>query len=223
MSSNTRRNQQRRRNPRNVGRNQRGSQIVRDPREQNNMQLSRPLDAFGRATRQYQQYIGETDITTTAATAFYFGGANLVNFTPSLSTLDQVNQLTAVWDQYRIDRIDWEFRPAYAPQNYTLGVLAPLIYTVLDYDDGALLTSAAAAREYQTIQVHRYERFNVTCVPMCADLTDASGRSLKRLQWIDCATPNVPHFGLKGVIPAASGVQSWSVSTRITFTMKSVR
>jgi len=64
--------------------------------------------------RVVQQYLSETTITQSNGGPAYYSGAALGILSPSVSLLDQFSTFQGLYDQYKILRIDWEFRPFFA-------------------------------------------------------------------------------------------------------------
>lgn len=139
----------------------------------------------------------------------------------------------AVFDQYKIDAIQVTFRPMFLaqPLTATSTVFVPLLYLVVDYDDSSVSGySAATFQQYGNCNVSMYETVSVTFVPHLAvagayGSTFASYTNLNP-QWIDCASPNVTHYGIKyGCDGGSSGqtaLQSWQISTRMKLSFRNV-
>jgi len=172
----------------------------------------------------------------------YIGGAiiNQVATTPTLgsygftiSELDQFSSFSAIWDQYRITKIDVTFSPMYrgTPIQATNNVVIPYIYVAVDYDDVSTPSSIATLREYQNCIVRNDEKsFTVSFKPSVA-LAAYSGSFTSYAnvseQWLDMASSGVVHYGIKyAVDPGWSGqtnFQSWNVNYRFWVEFKNVR
>lgn len=126
------------------------------------------------------------------------------------------------WDQYKIDAV----RITIAAQNNAIGLvtnttttLVPL-YCVIDYDDSTALGSTGAAMAYSNcIALNPGESLERTFKPRMAVAAYAGAfTSYANLpdQWIDAASPNVQHYGVKVFIPAVTVaqtlLQSWDVT-----------
>jgi hypothetical protein len=148
-----------------------------------------------------------------------------------LSNLDNSSAFENVFDQYRIDAI----RMTCKPQNNAIGLvtnstttLVPL-YCVIDYDNTSNLSTAAAAREYANcICLEPGESFVRTFQPRVADaIYSGSFSSFGNVSppWIDCASPNVGHYGVKILVPgttaAQTQLQSWDVTYEYYLSFKS--
>lgn len=123
----------------------------------------------------------------------------------------QLSQLTgyadfiAAFDKYRILEVQAEFLPN---TGGTVTTSSAIISTVIDYDDD---TNLAPGSEYEydsCYSVNSNVNFKRTFIPRCAlaaySGTFTSYGEAKAGQWIDCASPNVQHYALKGMIGAAS-------------------
>lgn len=126
----------------------------------------------------------------------------------SLAGLPNSSDFTNLFDQYRIVQAEARFIPVYAP-----GEFPGSIYTAIDYDD-AVDISTTEALQYQTLQITGlYQPFLRTLNPTAADIvyngnvTVAYGQR-SRNEWIDVASPSVPHYGLKVAITTITGAPS---------------
>jgi len=173
-----------------------------------------------------RQVTGPATITATPTS----GVNNTTYF--QLSNLDNSSSFENVWDQYRIDAI----RMTVKPQNNAIGLvtnsttsLVPL-YCVIDYDNTSNLSSAAAAREYANcIVLEPGESFTRVFQPrVAAAVYSGAFTSFANMEppWIDCASPNVQHYGVKIFVPGATAaqtlLQSWDVTYEYYISFKSV-
>jgi len=190
------------------------------------------LDKIGSKVYRYSQNLSETTISQTATTPALYGGATITIFSPSLGLLDQASTFTALYDQYRIVRVDYRFRPMFRSENFVASTdLAPLLYVVADYDDNTNPSTLAVLRQYQNIQIHEYEAFNYSIIPHCADAL-YSGSVFTSFgnvttPWIDVASTGVVHYGIKVGITAANtgqtNLQKWWVSCAMSVEFRNVR
>jgi hypothetical protein len=180
---------------------------------------------------RFAQYLPEATIAQTAISNSYYAGNSLAVLTPSLTQLDQASSFQALFDQYRITTVTIQFRPLYPRQSFVPGTdIPPLIYTVVDYDDGVLPTSPAQLREYQCCAIHETDAFVVMFQPHCA-LAAYSGTFTSyanvKSPWIDCASSAVPHYGLKlCVLAGLAGqvhLQAWYLSVKLDVEFRNVR
>jgi len=139
----------------------------------------------------------------------------------SLQDLPQVATLTALFDQYRFDKVVIKF----VPQSSSINVFnvaspndtVPSVYAVLDFDDSTILASLNAALQYDNVQVVPYgQGFEITVMPSYTPAVFAagafSGYAVQKASWVDCANQAVAHYGVKGVFTALQAV-STSIAT----------
>jgi hypothetical protein len=173
-----------------------------------------------------RQITGPTTVTAQAAATTN----NTTYF--QLSNLDNSASFENVWDQYRIDAI----RMTCKPQNNAIGLvtnsttsLVPL-YCVIDYDNTSNLSTAAAAREYANcICLEPGESFVRVFQPRVATAAYSGSFTSYANQeppWIDCASPNVQHYGIKILVPGATAaqtqLQSWDIVYEYFLSFKSI-
>lgn len=123
-------------------------------------------------------------------------------------TLDSVpayTEFTALFDQYRIMwvRVDFfpssQMREVVVNNNYD----TPPFFTAIDYDDGIAPASLDALMQYANCRRHQQldKKFSVFIRPRCLGMVYltaiATAYQLAPYgSWLDCATANVPHYGL---------------------------
>lgn len=198
----------------------------------------RPYPGAQLTTRQLVQ--GGSMNTHTGLTSDRIDSAQLadtqVALAFSLNDLAQAGTLTPFWDQYRFEKVKVFFVPSISDVTWsTTGTSAPAIpplALVVDYDDSTVLANFAAALNYDQIQLLApYQGCSIELVPKFAPTIwnsgAASGFSTKATidEWIDVASPSVPLFGIKGIVPAdgsATGHQSWRVFAEYTISFKNV-
>lgn len=136
---------------------------------------------------------------------------NAIDF--SLQAIPNYAELTALYDEYQIAKVDVEFIPRAAPlsqaistattgnANQLFGTCQPFL-TVIDYDDSSVPTTRNELLQYGTCKVMAPNKyFKRSIVPKIAVQTYktslTTGYAAKAKQWLDCADDTVPHFGLK--------------------------
>jgi hypothetical protein len=125
------------------------------------------------------------------------------------SDIVQFSSFAAVFDQYRVDRIEaWlmPFGVGTVPGYNSLGKM----YTVVDYDDAVTPTSIAALQQYENCVTTRFtDGHYVNFVPHIA--VAAYGGAFtqflnEKATWIDCGSTGTFHYGLKlGIENTVSG------------------
>jgi hypothetical protein len=160
-----------------------------------------------------------TAILTTSTTVPTFGAAFI-----SLSLFDQVTQLAAVFDQYRIKEVEiWTLprviQSANAPTEYA---------TVIDYDDSNNLTSYQQACDYQncvetSIYQGHYRRFQPhAAIAAYGSSVFTSFGNVKDL-WIDAASTGVAHYGLKLAAASTTTAVTIDLIIKCHFQFRNVR
>lgn len=132
------------------------------------------------------------------------GGIAVVN-----STYDNAGSLAAVYDQYRIDRVDMEIFFSNNFSNVTTpSVTLPIMTIVEDYDDSNSITLAKAnaynnAVQWQLGQMRGSGSIHKSIKPTVDLLVYngvTSGYARADPMFIDTANNAVPHYGIKLVI-----------------------
>lgn len=129
------------------------------------------------------------------------GAPSFVSAYFALSGLDNSAGFGLVFDQYRIVAIEVSISPQATSQPMASGVTFPRLYTAIDYDDAATPTSIAYVREYDScVESPPGSGIVRTFTPAMA-LAAYSGAftsyANRSMQWIDVASPNVQHYGIK--------------------------
>jgi len=123
------------------------------------------------------------------------------SFAWTFDSFPAYTDFTTLYDAYRIDRVEvtWELVPTALTVTKSSAIM-PIILAWPDYDD-----STAPATLITSSQVSQMERFNMTeakpsvrrsIVPRVA-LTSGVTAIQKATPWIDMATTNITHYGVK--------------------------
>jgi len=156
---------------------------------------------------------GLTTVSTSAGGTTH--GTFGVAFT--LSALPNNNEITALFDQYRISWVEVEIIPewnmAYTAFSSGNGTMGGWFHHVVDYDDAA----APTASQTGVAELAQYPSYR--CVPITSQIKVAlkpkvalaayaasafTSYASATDQWIDCASTAVEHYGFKGVIEVAA-------------------
>lgn len=144
------------------------------------------------------------------------GSATFTSFNFQLADCSDVAEMTAVFDQYRIDRIDMRIVPNITESLSSTPVLGRN-YSAIDLDDANAFTSLTDALDYNNVQV--WEPTNpiqLTFIPRFAYAAFASGVfssfANSKPRWIDAASTGVQHYGVK----LAFGVTSTAITYTVT-------
>lgn len=172
--------------------------------------MNKPYHIFQDAT--LNPIISSTTVPVTGAFNFYFG------------QLDQVSQLSAVFDQYRIAMIQIKFLPR--ANIASAGSNPPLLYTVVDLDDSTSITTTQL-QDYPGVRITEgYKPHTHTFVPSVAvavysgTFTSFANESAP---WIDVASTTVQHYGVKYGLAVSTTAYAYDVFVRYHFMFKNVR
>lgn len=147
---------------------------------------------------------------------------------PAISLLPNYADFTQLFDQYRIDKLKVTLYPR---QNVTNGefpspttdtVQSCQVFSVIDYDDGNPLSGLTAAMQYQNLKTTRglkvHSRSWTPAVEIQAMTQGtASGTMVKFRPWLDAATPNVAHNGMKIILQNTGGFAPITYDMKIDF------
>jgi len=151
--------------------------------------------------------------------------------------LAQATSWSAVFDQYRIEKALFRFKSrnnAISVQNTASpnsGV--PTGYVVVDRDDATVLT-VGQAQEYDNCQTFSGEEdFVVSLVPSVTPAVFSSGAftgygvAPSGQMWLDVASNNVPHYGVKGWISgltvSTTSIWVWDITCEVVISFKNTR
>jgi hypothetical protein len=155
-----------------------------------------------------------TTVPTFSATSF------------SVNSLDQISQLAAVFDQYMIEELEvWVFPNTLGAAT---GAQAGLLYSAIDYDDAATLSTIGQIEDYTNVVVStpnqgHYRRF-VPHIAVAAYSGSFTSFMNVDTQWIDSAYTNVQHYGLKIAATATPAAQSaYTLQVRYHLAFRNVR
>lgn len=157
-------------------------------------------------------------------TAFNFNVSDIVNNT----------ELTRLYDQYRIDfvtvTLNWSPK---MPNQETFYVgpnsmVFPVCYYAKDYDDYNTPLSLASMKERGNLRTFRltpFKKFKINVKPavqnaVIRDATTTPPLIATNPSWnkkLDCASPSIPHIGLKLLFDFAPGVNMGSVNIETTY------
>lgn len=153
--------------------------------------------------------------------------------------LNQSSNFAGLFDCYRINKAVVQFIPVQNVMgNQTLSTpsaqLTQELITVIDRDDGDLLTTPGEYEEYETYKrTGAYEKHTRKLVPaLSMNVYKTSGTTIgysqRYKQWVDWNSTDVEHYGIKGTIPSASNAANnyrcgWYVRVKLYFSCKQVR
>jgi hypothetical protein len=158
-------------------------------------------------------------------------GFHGLGLTFSLSDLISSAEFTALFDQYKFDKVVIHILPTANTALMTQSVSFPLV-TAIDYDDSTAPTSEDYLLQYENNMITRsFDELHRTIVPRIALGAFQSGGLFNGYanagnQWIDAASPNVNHYGLKlGINQAytSTGVASFNIYADYHISFRSLR
>lgn len=153
-----------------------------------------------------------------------------------LQDCDNVTTFSELFDQYRIDMVEFRMIPTSTviDQHDATGAntVNPMVWVVADFDDSTVLSGIAAAQEYANVQVFEGgQGISLDILPSITPSVFASGAfsgyKVSAADWIDMANVQVPHYGVKGVVQALSvgstQAISWTVSAKYHLSFRNIR
>jgi hypothetical protein len=164
----------------------------------NQMDIPWPLPRRDK-TYTFVRSVQLTPLTVTTAMDTTFA------YTFTLSAFPDASDFTNLFDQYRIGIV----RVAFFPQGGASAVINSVIGTAIDYDDSSSGLALGQLEEYSSFQLNSLQKtFWRTFQPRAAQAAYSgvftSFARMPASTWIDCASPSVLYYGLKGQIPAST-------------------
>lgn len=177
--------------------------------------IQRSLKLDFQHVTQYKFVQGANIVTSTSTATFR-------SFSFKFSDTQDVAEMSAVFDQYKIANIDYKIMPDVTIADSSTKVLG-LNQCVIDYDDANLFTSITDPADYTNLRVSGpLEAIQGSFVPHFAYAAYATGVFTSFAnsppRWIDAASPGVEHYGLK----LAFGTTSTVITYTVTFRYKMV-
>lgn len=143
-----------------------------------------------------------------------------------LDDLPGYTEFTALFDLYRFDKLQIDFIPT-----QQTGYSGNLV-TVIDYNDASVPVSIANLMQYQTAQQNAAGSTVRRVFTPRIDLAAYSGSAFTSyataaMQWIDTASPDVIHYGVKwgvqGIIAQISTDVKWIINAKAIIQFKNPR
>lgn len=143
--------------------------------------------------------------------------------TVALSSFPNGASLAAVYDTYRIIAVKVVFVPVSPLET---GNLSAPIYTVLDYDDSTAVAITGLV-QYDTLKVSPpdtfFERTFTPAIAVAVYSGAFTSFGQRRLQWLDCSSDGVVHYGLKYAVPSSGNAPNWQTSVHAIIQFKNSR
>jgi len=170
----------------------------------------RNIPSQARVTRCFRHTV-RTPITTSTTQAV------VNNYTFALSDMLNYTEFTSLYDAYRIRSVELVFIPRVDTSIAADIWTDPRLYTAVDFDGNTIAAASInSILEYDTCQVHDPRTaFTIKLVPRASMALNTSGfAETPEFTWIDCATPDVLHYGV------VCGLLAQNVVTVITVTAR---
>lgn len=146
----------------------------------------------------------------------------------ALQYLTSYSEFTALFDQYRIVRVETTFMPTITEISALGTFVNSYLLTAIDYDDSNTYTTVNDALQVATASITPLTKqvvrgFTPRCAIAAYSGTFTSYAQAPTMQWVDCASPGVQHYGLKTAIPLTGSTQTWRVMHRYFLEFRRVR
>lgn len=180
-------------------------------------------DAASRLNKIYN--IIQTQPLFTFATSASVPTAAAYNFV--MSSLDNATSFSAIFDQYRVPLMEYtimpryqqvtEFGSAYGPGQYVTAVdlddsATPSFNGLLDYP-GAIVTEGNKQHKHTFVPHVAVAAYSGTFVSYANETAP----------WLDVASPNVQHFGIKMASTVTGTALTFDVKVRVMVEFRNVR
>ena len=156
----------------------------------------------------------------------------ITGFSMILSGFPNQTAVSALFDRYRVDYMEYTFRPRINSWDVGVGTsTAPRIFVAVD-KDGAFPATIAGIQQYQNCETHDCtETFTVRFKP--GVVTGAStGAAIVAATnvvspWLDMAVVTIQHYGMvagcTAGLAAQPQLQTWDIDLYLGLSFKSVR
>jgi len=138
-------------------------------------------------------------LTSTALFSGFGGASKTV-----LSQLPNYTEFSALFDQYKIKKVQYTYIPRYDSADISQynNLTLPRLFYVIDRDDAAAPSGINDLMQYANVRSVQFNKpITVTYVPSVSGLVYqtgvASGYAPKSKQWLDLASTDVEHYGHK--------------------------
>jgi len=162
----------------------------------------------------------------TSSNVAFTNGAYFTN----LNNVSQTAQFAALFDQYRITKVEQWILPRNPSSPTGAAVYRGLLYSVIDYDDASALSAATDYMAYTNCLVspatEGHYRVYTPHIAVAAYAGAFTSYQNEEPQWIDTGYPAVQHYGLKigiGACDAAADEVVLDLITRIHFEFRNLR
>lgn len=163
--------------------------------------MARGSQFYGKTVKQPVQYFTRTAFFPALFTATTTAPAPAVsNF--KLSDIPNPTDFTTLYDQYQIKAIKYTLIPKFSNQPLEVGSGAAAsmlgnVWSVIDYDDSATPLNLAELLQYQNLKRTRMDKIHSRYLIPKVNTTVGANIQPKSKVWLDVATTNTPHHGIK--------------------------
>lgn len=194
--------------------------IVRINPKKRKMRLARSSQFYGKRIKQPVQYFTRTAFFPAVFTASTAAPAPAVSQF-RLSDVPSVTDFTSLYDQYQIKAVKYTLIPKFTNNELNLGGgaasgLLGNVWSVIDYDDVLTPVAVTELLQYQNLKRTRMDKFHSRYIVPKVNVTMGLNSQPKARQWLDIATTNTPHFGLKLWIDQLAGVSNTEIKFDLT-------
>lgn len=182
----------------------------------------RPLGRQYYFTRSCTAPALQTSSAGTTYYAMYFQLNQLPNYT----------EFTNLFDEYMIRKVRVTFVntacSTITGADQVAGRNPPTLYYVIDYDDASAPPNVDAMLQYPGVRYVNslFRRKSFVLRPKAQAVVYSAGTATgsRTNMWIDCSTPEVPHYGMKFALTAApNGLIYYTVFVRYQLVFRGVR
>jgi len=172
---------------------------------------------------QEMKVCGTYELLAALATSASVETFNAFSFT--LNGIHNAGDLAAVFDQYRIDLVEFWLIPRFAlnTSTNTLGLMT----SVLDFDDASSLSTVATALDYDTSMTasgmtshYRVFKPRVAVAAYGGAFTSYKNEAA---DWCDTASLGIQHYGVKIASTVTNAIYTWDAIVRLHATLRAVR
>lgn len=190
---------------------QSGSEMIRFP---NPMEASRLNAVYNLFKEVAAGSVTATNtVESTGAVTFQF------------SQIGDYTSLSAVFDQYRIAALEVTFVPR-VQENTSPSVIPPMFHTAVDLDD-ATAVSVSQLGDYMGVQAtsstKQHKHTFVPHVAIAAYSGVFTSFANESAPWIDVASPNVLHYGVKWAFFVSASPFGYDLKIRAHVQLKNAR
>lgn len=130
----------------------------------------------------------------------------------SLSAVPELAELTALFDQYTIERVDVTFRVPRVHAPATTGEVFPFLTWALDYNDGTIPASIDAIRSYDSCRIHQFAEGAArsakwSLIPKANQTSSGGNFQTNSKLWLNTDSPGQLWHGIKW------GMNLWNSTT----------